>query len=193
MGALEEPWCPASEYAGLETRLASWNEQLPSSLRFDRASVYMRKESAQLGGLLLLHITYHQTLCDLSQIGMRDLFKTHNGTDFPAEQEGFQKKMQDQCFQHAVSIATIFEEALRHGADALADTWLSLVAHDSSRVIVHYISKDLGTMRKDDRFKQQAASCLYSNLRALKRMLPLYALAKPLVGRRRVGSRVSDF
>ncbi|KAH8887769.1 hypothetical protein GQ53DRAFT_749463 [Thozetella sp. PMI_491] len=176
----EPPWFATSEYADLEAKLARWNERLPSSLRFDKAAIYMRKESSQLGGLLFLHFTYHQTLCDLTQLGMQDLFKTHAGLVFPVEQQEFQKAMQDQCFQHAVSISTIFDEAFRHGIDALADTWLGVVAQDSSTVIIHYISRDLGTTDKDEQFKNQAVACLHSNLRALKRMLPLYALAKPL-------------
>lgn len=140
----------------------------------------MRKESSQVGGLLMLHLTYHQTFCDLNRIALGNLFKIRPRIEFPPSQEGFLRRVQDQCFEHAVVLSSIFDEAAKHGPDTLADTWLCCVAHDSAKVMVNYVSKGMGSAEKDKSFRRQVTSYLHGNLRALKRMIPMYALAKQL-------------
>ncbi|KAI1336578.1 hypothetical protein F5Y15DRAFT_393359 [Xylariaceae sp. FL0016] len=177
----QQPWVPGSEFSRLEKSLHFWYDGLTDSLCFTQMAIRKRKASSQLGALLLLHIMYHQTLCDLHRIGMHDLFKIRVPVDFPVEQTSFLEQVQDCCFQDAVSLASVFEEALRHGAEVLADTWLSIVAHDSSRVIIHYISKRLGTSRHQEHtIKQRAVACVHTNIQALDKMVPMYQLAKPL-------------
>lgn len=176
------PWLPESEFAALEGSLLSWYASLPSSLQFTRTAIYMRKESSQLGALLLLHWTYHQSLCDLNRIGMEELFRIRRPVVFPLEQAGFQKRTQDKCMEHAAGISLIFEEALRHGAEAFADTWLPVIAHDSTRVIVYFITRKLGhSTTKFAMYRPHASACLQANITALRRMVPMYQLAKPLV------------
>lgn len=75
------------------------------------------------------------------------LFKIRTSFRIPAEQHEFLERVQDRCYEHAAGLALIFEEALKHGPETLADTWLSVVAHDSSRVIVHYLTHQLGSCR----------------------------------------------
>jgi hypothetical protein len=176
------PWLPESEFAALEASLLSWYHSLPSSLQFTRTAIYMRKESSQLGALLLLHWTYHQSLCDLNRIGMDELFRIRRPVLFPPEQADFQKTTQDKCMEHAAGISLIFEEALRHGIEALADTWLPVIAHDSTRVLVHFITRKLGTSAtKFIMYRPHAVACMQANITALKRMVPMFQLAKPLV------------
>jgi hypothetical protein len=176
-----DPWLPDSQFQQLQAELRRWHDRLPYSLRFSRTAIYMRKESSQTGGLLLLHITYHQTFCDLNRIAMGNLFKILPRIEFPPTQTAFVKQIQDQCFEHAVVLSSIFEEAGKHGPDTLADTWLSIIAHETVKVIVNYVAQDMGTADKDDEFRRQVTSYLHQNIRALKRMIPMYALAKPLV------------
>ena len=166
----------------LEASFQHWYNSLPGSLHFSRTAIYMRKESSQLGGLLFLHVTYHQTMCDLTRIGMRDLFKIRAAFEFPPERTDFLKQVQDKCFEHCMALSSIYEEAMRYGPEALSDTWLSVVAHDSSRVIVHYISNDLGTsVEKGESLKKLAVLALHANIIALKKMITIHSLAKPLV------------
>jgi hypothetical protein len=177
------PWLPESGFSKLEVGLIKWHEELPNSLQFTRTAIYMRKESSQLGGLLLLHWTYHQSLCDLNRIGMPELFKIRCAIHFPPEQSVFQRQVQDRCMEHATEISLIFEEAMKHGVEALADTWLPVIAHDAIRVITHYLLRPQGTVDvKVNQVSKHAVSCLQTNVTALKRMVPMFQLAKPLVG-----------
>lgn len=175
------PWLPESEFNKLETTLLQWYEDLPDSLYTTRPNIYMRKDSSQLGALLLLHWIYHQTLCDLNRIGMRELFNIPNSFILPPDQEAFVTRIQDRCVEHAECIAMIFGEALKHGNEALADTWLPVIAHDSCRVIVHYTSHQLGTAKLKRAFiRGHHVACLQRNLKALKKMIPMYQLSQPL-------------
>ena len=184
----QAPWIPTSEHVRLEARLTRWEDELPPSLLLTQQSIYMNKGSAQVGGLLFLHLTYRKTRCDLYRIGMQDSSNIWKAEGYEAlvNRESFEKNLQDLCFQQAIFISSIFEEALRHGANTLADTWLSVVAHDACRIIVHYFSRNLGTLNRGNNTRQQAAACLQTNLQALKTMMPLNSLAKPLVGNKMI-------
>jgi len=105
----EQPLVQDTELEMLELSLTLWFENLPRTLQLTQAAIFMRKESGQLGGLLLLHIAYHNTMIQLSR-----------ETRYP----------------HAISIAEIFGEALKHGPEALADTWLPVAAYRSARIIL---------------------------------------------------------
>jgi hypothetical protein len=176
------PWVPNSEFSRLETSLFSWYESLPNSLQFSRTAIYMRKESSQLGALMMLHWTYQQTSCDLNRIGMQDLFQIRHPIIFPPEQADFQRRVQDRCAEHATAIGLIFQEALRHGPEGLADTWLPVIAHDSTRVMVHYVTRQLGTSKDRQSFIiPHFTNCIERNIAALKKMVPMFQLAKPLV------------
>ncbi|KAK6085840.1 hypothetical protein SCUP234_02747 [Seiridium cupressi] len=113
------PWLQGSDFAQLESALFSWYEELPGNLQFTQTAICMRKESSQLGALLLLHWTYHQSLCDLNRIGMRDLFQIRKAINFPPDQSDFQKRTQDRCNEHATAIALMFAEAFKHGSTNL--------------------------------------------------------------------------
>lgn len=178
----QPPWSLGSEFAVLQSQLQQWLDNLPESLRFTRNAIDTRKEASQLGGLLFCHFTYQQTMCDLTRIGMQDLFKIRARVKYPAGQAAFLTHVQDHCFEHCMALCALYEEAMRHGPEALADTWLSVVAHDSARVIVHYISKGLGSSKqKGETLKTHAVAAVHTNIRALKSMVPLHSLAQSLV------------
>lgn len=116
---------------------------------------------------------------------MRDLFQIRKAVEFPAEQLEFQRRTQDRCLEHATAIALTFEEASRHGSECFADTWLPVIAHDSTRVIVHIVTHKLGTSAtKLVMIKPHAVSCMQANIMALKKMVPMFQLATPLVSPR---------
>lgn len=142
-----------------------------------------RKATAQLGALLLCHITYHQTMSDLTRIGLTENSSLVGGQpEYSAEQSALLATIQDQCFEHNMALCAIFEEAVRHGPETLADTWLSIVAHDSVRVVVHYISMGLGSSKeKGESLRSRAVAAVHSNIRALKSMIPIHSLAQSLV------------
>lgn len=182
LGQATQLWSPESEFAILQSQLQRWADGLPQSLRFTRNAICARKDASQLGGLLFCHFTYHQTMCDLTRIGMGDLFNGEVRVEQQPQHAAFNTRLQDQCFDHCMALCALFEEAMRHGPEALADTWLSVVAHDSARVIVHYISKGLGSSRdKGETFQSHAIAAVHSNLRALRKMIPYHFLAQSLV------------
>lgn len=115
---------------------------------------------------------------------MKDMSSSIPGQQFkcPPEQAAFLKTGQDQCFEHNMALCALFEEASSHGTAALTDTWLSVVAHGSARVIIEYITLGLGSSReKGEALRTHAIAALHSNIRALKSMIPLHASAQALV------------
>lgn len=178
----EQPWSPGSEFAILQSQLQQWADDLPESLRFTRNSICTRTDASQLGGLLFCHFTYHQTVCELAWIGMRDLFNIQDPVVHPPEQASFLSRVQDHCFEHCMAICALYKEAMRHGPEALVDTWLSIVAHDSARVIIQYIVMGLGSSQeKGETLKDHAIAAVHCNIRALKMMIPYHSLAQSLV------------
>lgn len=178
---IHPPWEPGSEWSKLYGELGSWHESLPDSLRFTRAAVQKRKFTGQHGALLFLHLCYHQTMCDLTRIGMGDLFRIKGRLVFPPEQHHFLSNVQDDCFDHCIAVSSIFREALAHGAEAYADTWLCVVAHDASRVQVNYFQRRFGSAIMRTSLAEDVDSALSSNVDVLTRLVPLVALAKPLL------------
>ena len=179
----QPPWMEQSEYSTLRAECQAWYSSLPESLKFSRSAVQKRKVSGQHGALMLLHITYHQSMCDLTRIGMVELFRIRAPIVFPAEQHEFVQSVQDACFDHCMAFSSVLQEALHHGTEAFADTWLCVVAHDVSRVQIHYAKNRLGSSARHDHygFASEVNAALSVNFEALHRMIPLLALAKPLV------------
>ncbi|KAJ5823869.1 hypothetical protein N7447_006209 [Penicillium robsamsonii] len=133
------PWEPDSEFQQLSTECESWRQYLPHSLKWHSGSIWARKESSQLGALTLLWCTYHQTLVDLYRIGMPTLFRIRRHVDFPSDKKEFLDYCRRVCFDSARGVSKIIVEALRHGIKALADTWLCIIAHDSTKVMLYYL------------------------------------------------------
>ncbi|CEJ81055.1 hypothetical protein VHEMI01206 [[Torrubiella] hemipterigena] len=181
LDVIQPPWEAQSEWSKLYQDLKRWNSGLPASLRFTRSAIQKRKITNQHGGLLFLHLCYHQTVCDLTRIGMSDLFRIKNPLVFPAEQRQFLIDVQDDCFDNSMSVSAIFRDALTHGPEAYSDTWLCVVAHDVSRVQVHYRSKQLGSAAARETLVTDVDAALKTNAEMLTRLVPLIALAKPLL------------
>ncbi|KAI5455609.1 hypothetical protein BGZ63DRAFT_368601 [Mariannaea sp. PMI_226] len=183
LDATAPPWAPESEYNTLHAECLDWRNLLPASLHFTRSAIHQRKMSTQHGALCFLHITYHQTMCDLTRIGMPELFRIRVNISFPPEQITFLRQVQDECFDNCMSISSIFRESLRHGMAGLADTWLCVVAHDVSRVLVYYATNYLGSPKRHDdvQLRPQIRGALQANVQALEKMAQIQALARPLV------------
>jgi len=177
------PWLCDSEYNILQADLSRWHNSLPDNLHFTRSAVQKRKVTDQHGALLLLHLTYHQSLCDLTRIGMRELFKIREPILFPPEQDEFLRQVQDACFDNGMAVSDVLQESLKHGTGSLADTWLCVVAHDAARVLVYYLSNKMGSTARhnDDTLRSRVTLALWANMQALQRMIPMFALARPLV------------
>lgn len=113
---------------------------------------------------------------------MQEPFQIFKAVDFPPEQVDFQKRIQDQCMEHAAAIAITFQEAARHGTEGFADTWLPFIAYDSTRVIVHFLTHKLGTSENNIVvIRAQGMPSIQANITALRMMVPMFRLAKPLV------------
>lgn len=185
------PWMQDSEFSTIQAALSQWHNSLPDSLQFTRSALQKRKVSDQHGALLLMHLTYHQSICDLTRIGMRELFKIREPILFPPDQDGFLRKVQDECFDNAMAVSDVFQEALKHGTESLADTWLCVVAHDAARVLVYYLVNKMGSTGRhsENTLRVRVTQALWANVQALQRMKPMFALAKPLVS----GTRIVTF
>lgn len=178
------PWNPNSEFATLEAECRAWYESLPPSLQFTPSAIYIRKDSSQLGALCVLHCAHYQTICDLYRLGAPALYKLRAAFDFPPEQQGFLKELQQVLFDAARSLATIMDETGRHGCRMLADSWLPTITYDSCRIMVYHLTQildpdDQGTKR----LMNETLPLLQSNIHCLKLMAPLNAIATSLVRR----------
>lgn len=178
----KSPWLPDSEFAQLDRELQSWYESLPSTLEFSAETIYMRKESSQLGALCVFHCAYHQTMCDFYRIGTPDLYKLRSPFRFPPAMSNFQRHLQFALFKEARTLAAIIAEAERHGPRMLGDTWLPTIAYDSNRIMLFYLTQVTDTMGMSKRdLVLSTIPYLQSNLKALKTMRTTHAVADGLV------------
>lgn len=176
------PWQADSEFTYLSDEFKAWRRTLPQSLAWNPGAIYARKESSQLGALTLLWCTFYQTLVDLYRIGMPALFRIQKEITFPPEQQEFLKRCRRICFDNAREVSNILLEALRHGLKILADTWLCIIAHDSSKVMLHYL-KMCETSPDGIQSKERVAiiSLVQSNLDALLQMRSMVTTAEHCV------------
>ena len=135
------PWLIDSEFHFLEAELWNWYENLPSMMKFTPETIYIRKESSQLGALCVLHCAFHQSLCDLYRLGVPALYNLRSAFHFPPEQLEFRKRLQWSLFTAARTLATIITEGGQHGPSIISDTWLPTIAYDSIRIMLYYLSQ----------------------------------------------------
>lgn len=181
---MQAPWLTGSEYAILETSLKNWYASLHISLQFAQTAISIRKQASEVGGLLLLHITYHQTLCKLNRMGMAKSFQISPSTQFSPQQNGSPlAHVQCECLTNAIAVSAVFEEALKHNFDGLVDTWLSVAAHHSLRIMVHHLQHENSENGRQTPSTKAIWASVLTNLKALRKMMQIQVLAGPLVSR----------
>lgn len=145
-------------------------------------AIYARKESGELGSLFLIWCTYHQSLVDLYRIGIPQLFKIRNSVSFPPEQGAFAQLCQKTCAENAQQVARTIAEAMSHGTNTLADTWMETIAYDSLRVMLYYITQILNLQTEQGREEvHQIFPLLQTNVKALGQMTRLFSTSQNLV------------
>lgn len=176
------PWQEDSEFLSLSAEFDVWRRSLPPSLLWNAGTIYTRKVSSQLGALTLLWCTYHQTLVDLYRIGMPALFRIQRGVDFPPEQQEFLNHCRRVCFDNAQDVSRIISEALQHNLKLLADTWLCIITHDSTKVMLYYLrlNKQSSASMSPSEVNSTIA-LVQGNLRALLQMRLMVATAEHCV------------
>ncbi|KAH8901339.1 hypothetical protein GQ53DRAFT_630743, partial [Thozetella sp. PMI_491] len=176
------PWLPNSEFEMLSGELKDWYQSLPPNLQFNTSSIYMRKESNQLGALCLLHCAFHQTMCDLYRLGTPALYKLRSAFSFPPEQKPFQKRLQWTLFDEARTLAIIIATTEQHGPRMLADSWLPTITYDSNRIMLYFLAQEVGCIENSTKeVVLKTIPLLWSNLAALKTMKATNAVADGLV------------
>lgn len=176
------PWLPDSEFAQLDRELQAWCATLPANLQYTASTIYLRKESSQLGALCLFHCTYHQTMLDFYRIGTPELFKLRSAFHFPPEMSDFQRHLQYALFKEARTLGAIIAEAEHHSPRMIGDPWFPTMAYESNRVMLFYLTQvtDPVAVNKRDLVLSSIAY-LQSNLKALKTMRATNAMAEGLV------------
>lgn len=182
LGDAMVPWDPSSEFAMLDADCRAWYESLPASLQFTPNAIYIRKDSSQLGALCVLHCAHYQTICDLYRLGAPALYKLRAAFDFPPEQQGFLRHLQQVLFDAARSLATIIGETADHGTRMLADSWLPTITYDSCRIMVYHLTQILDPRAEETKIAMmETLPLLRSNIRCLKSMAFLSGIASSLV------------
>lgn len=175
------PWLPDSEFAQLDAELRHWYDNLPANLQFTPTTLYIRQETSQVGALCALHYAYHQTMCDLYRVGTPDLYKLKPAFQFGPSEAEFQRHLRFTLFGHARSLATIMEEALRHGPHAIADSWLPTILYDSCKIMLFYLTQLIDpTAESSKALLAETIPHVQNNVKALKIMRSMYAAAGPL-------------
>ncbi|KAJ5683574.1 hypothetical protein N7462_006739 [Penicillium macrosclerotiorum] len=175
------PWDPSSEFAALDADCRGWYESLPQSLQFTPDATYIRKDSSQLGALCVLHCAHFQTICDLYRLGAPALYKLRAAFDFPPEQRGFLRHLQQVLFDAARTLATIVGETANHGSRMLADSWLPTITYDSCRIMVYHLTQILDPRTEDTkRLTVETLPLLHRNINCLRLMGSLSVISNSL-------------
>ncbi|OTA22938.1 hypothetical protein BTJ68_14273 [Hortaea werneckii EXF-2000] len=175
------PWHSNSEFAKLDAECRAWYRDLPASLLVNPTSIYIRKETSQVGALLAMHLMFHQTMCDLYRIGTPSLYKLRSPFTFPPEQAAYLRHLQCELFQQAKDIAMLAEEALRHGSHGLADSWIPTIVYDSCRIMLYFATQLHDPNSNDGRsLTNQVVPLVRSNMEALKKMRSLHSVSELL-------------
>ena len=177
------PWLAGSEFSALDDECRRWNSELPNSLQFTPAAIYIRSETGEFGALCSLHASYHLTIIDLYRIFVPALYKLRGAFTFPGEQQGFVQKHQRAIYTHARSLAEIAREALsRSGPRALADFWWPTVLFESCRHLIYHETQ-LQSSEQTRRLRPETFKLVESNMKALQDLQCLNAMAEPLYTR----------
>ncbi|RMY15405.1 hypothetical protein D0868_00897 [Hortaea werneckii] len=175
------PWHPDSEFAHLDAECRAWYSNLPASLLVNSTSIYIRKETSQVGALLALHFMFHQTMCDLYRIGTPRLYKLRSPFSFPPEQAAYLRHLQSELFQQAKAIAMLAKEALRHGLHGLADSWIPTIVYDSCRIMLYFATQLHDPNSSHGRsLINEGVPLVRSNMEALKKMRSLHSVSELL-------------
>jgi hypothetical protein len=188
MNLAQESWLPGSAYEALAWAIKNWYDALPTSLHFSKAALRARGEARQIAGVGLMHLLYHQTLCELNSIGIPDMVEKATKTkfEFPPEQTAFVKRVQETCFEHAAGISVILKNLLEQQEESrqqqqphshsllLVDTWMPVMAYDSVRLIATILTRKLGhSTEREFMYRPHGVFCLQTSLQALKAMIPI--------------------
>ncbi|KAI8938338.1 hypothetical protein NX059_005989 [Plenodomus lindquistii] len=177
----QPPWLPSSGFAALIDDIQSWKRSLPSWLDFSADNIYIRRESHQLGALLLIHCMYHHVMCDVHRIALPDLFKNQEPFVFPPEQQAFVAHLQDVCFEHAQRMSVLVSTILQHGVKHFADSILPSFVYNSSRIMLYYIARLLDVSKPDaGTVIGRTIELVQHNNQALRDMSLMYPLAESL-------------
>lgn len=176
------PWLPESEFAALDADMSLWRRELPDFVKYSPDTIYARLDSNQLGGLMLIHCTYHHNYLELYKISMPDLFRLHAVPTFPSEQAELLQALQADCYFHARQIARLVAEAAEHGPRLLSDSLLPFFLYDSSRVMLYYVARLLDPDRVDAEERvREAIAVVEENARLLRTMAPLFPISESFV------------
>ncbi|KAF1940089.1 hypothetical protein EJ02DRAFT_407277 [Clathrospora elynae] len=177
----QPPWLPGSGFAILIDDIQSWKRSLPSWLDFSADNIYIRRESHQLGALLLIHCMYHHVMCDVHRIALPDLFKNQEPFDFPPDRQPFVSHLQDVCFEHAQRMSVLVSHILQHGVKHFADSILPSFVYNSSRIMLYYIARILDVSKPDaGTVIGRTVELVQYNNQALRDMSLMYPLAESL-------------
>lgn len=188
------PWDHKSEFATLDADCREWYESLPPSMQFTPNAIYIRKDSAQLGALCVLHCAHYQTICDLYRLGAPALYKLRAAFEFPPEQQDFLRHLQQVLFDAARTLASIIGETTHHGSRMLADSWLPTITYDSSRIMVYHLTQILDPCAEETkRITIETIPLLRSNINCLKLMGSLSMISNSLVSPKLTKKLITTF
>jgi hypothetical protein len=162
--------------------MTQWRRDLPDFVEYSPDTIYARLDSNQLGGLMLIHSTYHHNYLTLYKISMPELFCLKSAPIFPYEHRENLQALQAEAYFHARQISRLLAEAAEHGVRLLSDSVLPFFAYDSSRVMLYYVASVMDPSRVDAKERlQEAIDAVEGNRRLLRMMAPLFPVSDTFV------------
>lgn len=162
--------------------MTHWRRDLPDFVEYSPDTIYARLDSNQLGGLMLIHSTYHHNYLTLYKISMPELFCLNSAPIFPYEHRESLQALQAEAYFHARQIARLLAEAAEHGTRLLSDSVLPFFAYDSSRVMLYYVARVMDSGRVDAKERlNEAVEAVEGNRKLLRMMAPLFPVSETFV------------
>lgn len=176
------PWQSDSEFSALDADMRHWRRTLPDFVEYSPDTIYARLDSNQLGGLMLIHCTYHDSYLELYKISMPVLFGLGGAPEWPPAQQELLQALQADCYFHARQVSRLIAEAAEHDGRLLSDSMLPLFLYDSSRIMLYYAGMLLDRARVDaaDRL-DEAVAAVTENARLLREMMPMFPISESFV------------
>ncbi|RDW66779.1 hypothetical protein BP5796_09528 [Coleophoma crateriformis] len=137
---------------GLEQELHNFELCLPVSNKFTEKNLRLRTYSPQLPRFVLLHIWYHQCLCDLFRFLVPGFRESLPKATLQQMDPDFIIYCQTKCYEHARSIADIITAFLNLEAEMpVMDTNIAVCVYQCARVVynAYYIDAERFSLTTD--------------------------------------------
>jgi hypothetical protein len=122
---------------GLQKDLSDFATHLPASFQFSETSLRLRAYSPRICIFIMIHVWWHQCQIDLYRLALGGLREALPRAILATLDDGFVEHCQQQCVQHAMSMANIFSSMHKLNAKPVTDLDMAICAYQCARVLTY--------------------------------------------------------